>query len=162
VLRAPEDRVRAMAAAYKVSYASGEIGHVGVAALIRDVALQARQTTGGRNFEVSAHFPEEDFEIGLDFAVSLALLVTELLGAASAAGEVASVTATALPEGKVALTISGPPRGWLPTSGLPHRLIRAYADQLSTGLEEVDDGAIKLIIQLAQDKPFFGMRAGAA
>jgi two-component sensor histidine kinase len=162
VLRAPEDRVRAMAAAYKVSYASGEIGHVGVAALIRDVALQARQTTGGRSFEVSAHFPEEDFEIGLDFAVSLALLVTELLNAASAAGEVASVTAIALPDGKVSLTISGPPRGWLPTTGLPHRLIRAYADQLSTGLEEADDGAIKLIIQLAQDKPFFGMRAGAA
>lgn len=162
VLRAPEDRVRAMAAAYKVSYASGEIGHVGVADLIRDVALQARQTTGGRTFEVSAHFPEEDFEIGLDFAVSLALLVTELLNAAAGASEKASVTAAALPEGKVSLTIASAAHDWLPTSGLGHRLIRAYADQLSTGLDESEAGSVRLVIQLAQDKPFFGMRSGAA
>ena len=83
ILRAPEDRVRAMAAAYKVAYASGEIGHVEVAALVRDVAVQARQAGGGRRFEVSADFPKDAGEVDLDRAVSLALLVAELLGAAA-------------------------------------------------------------------------------
>ncbi len=162
VLRAPEDRVRAMAAAYKVSYASGEIGHVGVADLIRDVAQQARQTSGGRTFEVSAHFPEDEFEIDLDFAVSLALLITELLSAASAASPSASVTAEARDGGKIALTISGPAAGWLPPAGLSQRLIRAYADQLSTDIEEQADGAIRLIVPLASELPSIGMKKAAA
>lgn len=158
VLRAPEDRVRAMAAAYKVSYASGEIGHVGVAALVRDVAMQARQTSGGRTFDVSAHFPEEEFEIDLDFAVSLALLLTELLSAASVASPTAMITAEPWPDGKIALTITGPQAGWIPETGLSQRLIHAYSDQLSTGLEEREGGAIRLIVLLAKEKPAIGMK----
>ncbi|MFJ5486897.1 histidine kinase dimerization/phosphoacceptor domain -containing protein [Hansschlegelia beijingensis] len=162
VLRAPEDRVRAMAAAYKVSYASGEIGHVAVAELIRDVALQARQTNGARLFEVVAHFPEDAFEVDLDLAVSLALLLTELLSAAAAAADSAVVEASAEPGGKLALTISGPPPGWLPGPGLSQRLIRAYADQLGTAIEELDGGAIRLVVSLASEKPTIGMRSRTA
>ncbi len=158
VLRAPEDRVRAMAAAYKVSYASGEISHVGVAELIRDVAAQARHSGGGRSFEVSAHFPEEVFEVDLDRAVSLALLLTELLGAAATAGQSATVTASASPDGRLALTIADPPPGWLPQAGLSFRLIRAYADQLSTKIEELDGGAVRVAVALASDKPSIGLR----
>lgn len=158
ILRAPEDRVRAMAAAYKVSYASGEIGHVGVAELIRDVAQQARQFDGSRSFSVEAHFPEEAFEIDLDLAVSLALLLTELLSAAATAADKAMVTAEAGPSGTLALTIAGPAEGWLPSAGLSHRLIRAYAEQLSTGIEDRGGGAIQLFVRLASEKPSIGMK----
>jgi two-component sensor histidine kinase len=158
ILRAPEDRVRAMAAAYKVSYSSGEIGHVDVAELVRDVAGQARQASGSRTFEVSATFPKDAGEIDLDRAVSLALLIMELLSAAAAAAPEASVSAVSGADGRLALTISGPPPGWLPESGLSQRLIRAYADQLGTAIEELDGGAIRLAAPLASEKPKFGMK----
>lgn len=162
ILRAPEDRVRAMASAYKASYAGGEIGHVEVAELVRDVAVQARHSTGARVFEVSADFPKDAGEVDLDRAVSLALLIMELLSAAASASEKAVVTGVATPDGKLALTISGPPSGWLPETGLSQRLIRAYADQLGTGLEEQDGGAIRILAPLASEKPNIGMKPRAA
>ncbi|MGA0533389.1 sensor histidine kinase [Hansschlegelia sp. KR7-227] len=157
-LRAPEDRVRAMAAAYKVSYASGEIGHVEVSELIRDVAQQARQTTNGRSFEVAAHFPEDAGEVDLDRAVSLALLMMELLNAAAGATEKASVSASPSVDGRIALTIGGPKVAWLPTSGLSQRLIGAYADQLSTKIEQEAGGSVRISVALASEKPSIGMR----
>ncbi|RXF73500.1 sensor histidine kinase [Hansschlegelia zhihuaiae] len=161
ILRAPEDRVRAMAAAYKVSYASGEIGHVDVAELVRDVAAQARQAMGARTFEVAANFPKDAGEIDLDRAVSLALLIMELLNAAATASATASVTGDAGADGRLALTIAGPSPGWLPESGLSQRLIHAYADQLGTVIEELDGGAIRLAAPLASEKPKIGMKPRA-
>lgn len=158
ILRPPEDRVRAMAAAYKVSYASGEIGHVDVASLVRDVASQARQAGGSRHFEVSAHFEKDAGEIDLDRAVSLALLLMELLTAAASAAKNATVTGSSCEDGRLALVIAGPTAGWLPESGLSQRLIRAYADQLSTAIEELGDGAIRIIAPLAFEKPTIGMK----
>lgn len=158
ILRPPEDRVRAMAAAYKASYAAGEIGHVDVAELVRDVATQARQTIGARTFEVSANFPKDAGEIDLDRAVSLALLVMELLNAAAAASTTASVTASSAADGRLTLTISGPSAGWLPETGLAQRLIHAYAVQLGTEIEQCDDGAVRLAAPLAFEKPKFGMK----
>lgn len=161
ILRPPEDRVRAMAAAYKVSYASGEIGHVEVAALIRDVAGQARQSGGGRRFEVAARFDQEAGEIDLDRAVSLALLVMEMLAAAASVAFSATVAGTPSPDGRLALTISGPAPGWLPEAGLSHRLIRAYADQLGTPIEEREDGSVRIFAPLASEKPKIGMTSRA-
>ncbi len=162
ILRAPEDRVRAMAAAYKVSYASGEIGHVEVAALVRDVAQQARQAVGGRRFEVSADFPKDAGEVDLDRAVSLALLIMELLSAAASACQSASVVASSSEDGQIALLISGPQPGWLPEGGLSQRLMGAYADQLGTAIEQLDDGAVRIAVRLASEKPKIGMNPKAA
>lgn len=162
ILRPPEDRVRAMAAAYKASYASGEIGHVDVAELIRDVASQARQTTGPRRFEVSAQLPKDAGEIDLDRAVSLALLVMELLGAAAAASDKSTVTAEKTDDGRLGVTIAGPAAGWLPETGLSQRLIGAYADQLGTAIEELDGGAIRIAAPLASEQPKIGMKPKAA
>ena len=161
ILRPPEDRVRAMAAAYKASYAGGEIGHVDVAGLVRDVATQARQAVGSRVFDVSAHFPENAGEIDLDRAVSLALLVMELLGAAANASPKATISSSAGDDGRLMLTISGPAAGWLPATGLSQRLIHAYADQLGTKIEECDGGAIRLAAPLAFEKPKIGMKSRA-
>lgn len=161
ILRAPEDRVRAMAAAYKVSYASGEIGHVEVASLVRDVAVQARQAIGARRFEVAADFPKDAGEIDLDRAVSLALLVMELFSAASGACDSATVTAEPTEDGRLALIVAGPCSGWLPQQGLPQRLIGAYADQLGTAIEEREDGSVRIVVPLASEKPEFGMRPRA-
>lgn len=157
ILRPPEDRVRAMAAAYKASYASGEIGHVDVASLVRDVATQARQTVGARTFDVSAQFDDQTGEIDLDRAVSLALLMMELLSAAASSAATATVTGSACDNGKFALTITGPSPGWLPETGLSQRLIRAYAEQLSTAIEQLDGGAIRIVATLASEKPKIGM-----
>ncbi|MDR4306322.1 sensor histidine kinase [Chelatococcus sambhunathii] len=162
ILRAPEDRVRAMAAAYKVSYASGEIGHVEVAALVRDVAQQARQAIGGRRFEVSADFPKDAGEVDLDRAVSLALLIMELLNAAAAACPSASVSAVTPEDGRIALLISGPKPGWLPETGLSQRLIGAYAEQLGSAIEQQDDGAVRIAVRLASEKPKIGMNTKVA
>lgn len=161
ILRPPEDRVRAMAAAYKVSYASGEIGHVEVAELVRDVASQARQAGGARSFEVSAHFDKDAGEIDLDRAVSLALLVMELLTAAASVAARATITGSSCPDGRLALLIAGPLPGWLPEAGLSHRLIRAYADQLGTAIEERDDGSVRIVAPLASEKPTIGMTSRA-
>lgn len=158
ILRPPEDRVRAMAAAYKVSYSSGEIGHVDVAELVRDVAGQARQAGGARQFEVSAHFERGAGEIDLDRAVSLALLLMELLTAAASASRTATVTGAATDDGKLALVIAGPTAGWLPETGLSMRLIRAYADQLATAIEELEGGAVRIVAPLAFEKPKIGMK----
>ncbi|WP_020177821.1 sensor histidine kinase [Methylopila sp. M107] len=162
ILRAPEDRVRAMAAAYKVSYASGEIGHVDVAALVRDVAQQARHAVGARRFEVAAEFPSDAGEIDLDRAVSLALLVTELLTAAASASAQAKVTAENDAQGKIALTFSGPAPGWMPESGLSQRLIEAYASQLDTEIERSDCGSVRILVALASEKPTIGMKPKVA
>jgi two-component sensor histidine kinase len=158
ILRAPEDRVRAMAAAYKASYAAGEIGHVEVSDLIRDVAQQARQINGGRTFEVAARFPEDSGEIDLDRAVSLALLVMELLSAASVACESAEIAAEPRPDGRLALTITGPTSPWSPPAGLSQRLVNAYADQLGTAIEELPDNGRRIVVALASDKPSIGMK----
>ncbi|MFC3695058.1 sensor histidine kinase [Chenggangzhangella methanolivorans] len=162
ILRPPEDRVRAMAAAYKVSYSSGEIGHVDVAALVRDVASQARQAGGSRHFEVSAQFGKDAGEIDLDRAVSLALLVMELLTAAASATQAATVVGAKGENGKLPLVISGPSAGWLPETGLSQRLIRAYADQLGTSVDELEDGSVRIFAPLASDKPTIGMNPRGA
>ena len=162
ILRPPEDRVRAMAAAYKVSYASGEIGHVEVAALVRDVAQQARQAIGARRFEVAADFPNEAGEVDLDRAVSLALLMMELLNAAALAAPSASVSASKLDDGKLALILTGPNPGWLPAAGLSQRLIDAYASQLGTTIEQKECGSVRIVVQLASEKPKIGMQPKAA
>lgn len=158
VLRAPEDRVRAMAAAYKASYASGEIGHVEVGSLIRDVALQARDSGGGRSFDVTVSAPEKLGEIDLDRAVSLSLLAMEILSAAGSANDSATVTVSPRGEDRLSLSIATPLPGWMPTSGLPMRLIRAYVDQLSSELEEDAAGVVTVAFALASEKPSIGMR----
>lgn len=162
ILRPPEDRVRAMAAAYKVSYSSGEIGHVDVAALVRDVASQARQAGGARSFEVSTQFGKDAGEIDLDRAVSLALLVMELLTAAASATQSATVTGAKGEDGRLPLVIAGPAAGWLPETGLSQRLIRAYADQLGTSVDELEDGSVRIFAPLASEKPTIGMNPRGA
>ncbi|MFD1704178.1 histidine kinase dimerization/phosphoacceptor domain -containing protein [Methylopila henanensis] len=158
VLRAPEDRVRAMAAAYKASYASGEIGHVDVATLVRDVALQARDVGTERSFDVSVAVANDIGEIDLDRAVSVALLSMELLTAAGAAGSTASVSVSPCEDGRMMLRIAADAPGWLPATGLPMRLIRAYADQLSSAIEDDGAGVVAFAFAPASDKPSIGMK----
>lgn len=158
VLRAPEDRVRAMAAAYKASYASGEIGHVDVGELLRDVALQARETGSGRMFDVGVAAEKDLGEVDLDRAVSLALLVMELLSAAGPANDSATLSAQSDGDGRAVVAVSAATSGWLPSTGLSQRLIRAYADQLSTTVEEDEAGSVRFAFALAYEKPTIGMR----
>lgn len=157
VLRAPEDRVRAMAAAYKSSYASGEIGHVEVAELIRDVALQARDAAGGRRFEAKILTPGPVGEVDLDKAVPLALLVMELLSAAAAAGGDATLSIVQRPDRRLALIIESQNVNWLPTTGLPLRLIRAYTEQIGGAVGDWDQGRVEFEVALASEEPKIGM-----
>lgn len=157
VLRAPEDRVRAMAAAYKASYASGEIGHVEVGELIRDVALQARDAVGERRFEVKILTPGPVGEVDLDRAVPLSLLVMELLSAAAAAGGDATLSIVPRPGRRLALIIESQNQNWLPTTGLPLRLIRAYTEQIGSAVGEWDQGRVEFEVALASEEPKIGM-----
>src|SRR6185437_7237016 len=84
LLRVPEDRVLAMASAYKASYASGEIGRVELVELMRDVAAQLRQSFRLATPMIQVGDTVGGLAIDLDRAVPLGLLVSEVLTAALA------------------------------------------------------------------------------
>jgi two-component sensor histidine kinase len=149
LLRVPEDRVLAMAAAYKASYATGEIGQVDLVELMRDVASQIRQSFGLAAPLVQVGRNGPPVTIDLDRAVPLGLLASEILTSALERGEGAvgplriDVLDRAGPsdsEALVEIAISGTGVGaGPPLSGLVARLITAYLAQLDASLERDGD-----------------------
>ncbi len=152
LLRVPEDRVLAMAAAHKASYASGEIGHVQVLDLLSDVAVQIRQSFGARapKIHVKAAPDVVETEVDLDRAVPMALLTSELVSAALAqTGDgtlVINITRLEDEEG-LRLEISAPGiSGTLPRTALPGRLVTAYIAQLHARLDSSQADVLSIIV----------------
>jgi two-component sensor histidine kinase len=153
LLRVPEDRVLAMAAAHKASYATGEIGHVPVLDLLSDVALQIRQSFGARapRIAVEAEAGAAHAALDLDRAVPLALLVSELVSAAldRSAGEAITIGITleedpdeALKVDIAAVAVSEA----LPRTALPGRLVTAYVAQLHARLETEEADRLRVVM----------------
>lgn len=136
LLRVPEDRVLAMAAAYKASYASGEIGRVELTDLMRDVAGQLRQSFRLATPMIQVGDTVDGLAIDLDRAVPLGLLVSEMLTAALARGSDAVPLRIDIANGStVRLSISGTGvDAAIPEAGLARRLINAYLAQLGAKL----------------------------
>ncbi|GGE50619.1 hypothetical protein GCM10007276_29630 [Agaricicola taiwanensis] len=143
LLRVPEDRVLAMAAAHKASYATGEIGHVEVFDLLSDVALQIRQSFGARapKITVDTATPEERrIAVDLDRAVPLGLLVSELIsaGLAQTPDEDLAIAISRMSDGRSGFSVCIMGRGIndaLPRTALPGRLVTAYIAQLRAKLD---------------------------
>ncbi|GAB0119599.1 histidine kinase dimerization/phosphoacceptor domain -containing protein [Acidisoma sp. 7E03] len=78
-IRFLEEHVQAMAAAYRVVYASGEMIKVSIDDLIREVVSGLVEVAGGRTHEVRMAACEAKLMINLDQAITLALALAVVL-----------------------------------------------------------------------------------
>ncbi len=153
LLRVPEDRVLAMAAAYKASYATGEIGHVSTIDLMRDIVSQLRQSFGMGAPPIKVEGPEEPIWLDLDQAVPLGLLVSELitpvLERADAADHPITILARRSEPGVLDIEIeSRSIADAQPATGLAARLVHAYRSQIGASLAYPSDDVALIAIPL--------------
>jgi two-component sensor histidine kinase len=156
LLRVPEDRVLAMAAAYKASYATGEIGLVSASDLLRDIISQLRQSFGNAAPTVRVESGDEPIWLDLDQAVPLGLLVSEIISAA-----MERVDSENSP---IVMTISHPEPGAahveiaseriadvIPSTGLAARLVSAYRTQINAALTTPSDDSVLIAMPLLRE-----------
>ncbi|MDJ1158529.1 histidine kinase dimerization/phosphoacceptor domain -containing protein [Chelatococcus sp. SYSU_G07232] len=124
-----ECRVHAMAAAYKLALAQGDIRLVSVPTLVGDVVAYAQQLTAGLREPVDAEIRGEGAFLDLDRAMALSLLVVEVLWPVIGAdGTRRAVVRLAHAEDRhLHLTIGGMSQ---PPKGIPSRFARAFLQQL--------------------------------
>jgi two-component sensor histidine kinase len=156
LLRVPEDRVLAMAAAYKASYSTGEIGLVSTADLLRDIASQLRQSFGVAAPAIRIEAGEDPIWLDLDQAVPLGLLVSEILSAAMERvdSENSPVTVKlSIPEtGLVHIEIASERiANIVPSTGLAARLVSAYRTQVNATLTLPSDDIVLIEMPLQSD-----------
>ncbi len=136
LLRVPEDRVLAMAAAYKASYATGEIGLVSASELLRDIAAQLRQSFGVAAPVIRVEGGEQPVWLDLDQAVPLGLLVSEIISAAmdrvDSENSPLTVQISRPEPGTVHIAVTSERIAEVvPQTGLAARLVAAYRTQIS-------------------------------
>jgi two-component sensor histidine kinase len=143
VLRFPEDRVNAMSAAYRASYAVSEIGQVPIDNVVREVAHRLQASGEGRNVRFDLDTSGGDMEIDLDTAVSIAMLMAEILPAyadsSERTGSPVRIRLAATPHSLV-LHVKGHPTTERQTFHLARRFIQAYLRQLNARLDESVSG----------------------
>lgn len=159
LLRVPEDRVLAMAAAYKASYASGEIGRVALVELMRDVLAQLRQSFGlaAPVLQIET-VTGEDITLDLDRAVPLGLLVSEILTAILEKPDGAMrplvLSIDSLEGGRCLITIRGRSvAAAVPSVGLTARLVSAYLAQLGAALAAIDEDGLRITMAIEAPAP---------
>jgi hypothetical protein len=156
LLRVPEDRVLAMAAAYKASYATGEIGLVSTSDLLRDIAGQLRQSFGIAAPVIRVEDSEEPIWLDLDQAVPLGLLVSEILTCTLERNEAASfpITIQAFrPElGTVHVELKSEKiADCVPSTGLAARLVAAYRTQINATISSPGDDLVLIAMPVQSD-----------
>lgn len=139
-IRFLEEHVQAMAAAYRVVYASGEMIKVSIDDLIREVVSGLVEVAGGRTHEVETAGCEARLMINLDQAITfglvLAVALPPILDAAHEAG--GSVAISTRQEGdRVRLAILGPVAIAPLFDPLRERLLEGHLKQLNA--ERVPD-----------------------
>ena len=143
-----EDRINAMSAAYRASYAHSEEGRVQIGALAREVVSGFRHASA-RGIPVAFVPPKEDREIDLDTAISLAMLLAELLPDAIAASvavdRTLEVWMATTPQGAT-FTIRGEPTAGRAGDALSRRFVAAYLRQLKATL--AGDGSAEMTLYL--------------
>jgi two-component sensor histidine kinase len=139
VLRFPEDRVNAMSAAYRASYAVSEIGQVPIGNVVREVAHRLQTSGDGKPVRFDLDFTGAELEVDLDTAVSIAMLMAEILPAYADASERTAVPvriALVATTQRFSLLIDGPDGVERQTLHLGRRFIQAYLRQLNAQMEE--------------------------
>ena len=143
VLRFPEDRVNAMSAAYRASYAVSEIGQVPIGNVVREVSHRLQTSGDARNVRFDLDFTGGELDIDLDTAVSIAMLLAELLPSYADSGDRTGSTVriklVATPD-SVTIAIKGHPSTERQTFHLGKRFVQAYLRQLSATLDEGTPG----------------------
>jgi two-component sensor histidine kinase len=153
LLRVPEDRVLAMASAYKASYATGEIGRVSLLDLLRDIAAQLRQSFASHSPIIKIRAESEAIWLDLDRAVPLGLLVSELMSAALDRDGVTSrpiqISIERTGQDTMFVEIASERlMDAVPTMGLAARLVSAYKAQLSATIETLADDRIRILMSI--------------
>jgi hypothetical protein len=156
LLRVPEDRVLAMAAAYKASYATGEIGLVSSSDLLRDIISQLRQSFGAAAPAVRIDAGDDPIWLDLDQAVPLGLLVSEIV--------TACMDRVDSENSPIVLKISHPEAGAahveissekiadiVPSTGLAARLVSAYRTQINATLTTPSDDSVLIVMPLTRE-----------
>ncbi len=141
VLRYPEDHVAAMATAYRISYATGEISDVPLDELIEQVTAHLLRSTGMPASLLEGDVAIAGVSVDLDSAVALGLLMTELL--VPVFGEAERVYAPVRVDmlaGVAGLNvfIAGPApllEEADSKGGLPKRFVRAFLNQIDADME---------------------------
>ena len=156
LLRVPEDRVLAMAAAYKASYATGEIGRVSLVDLLRDVAGQLRQSFGLAAPIIQLSSEGEPVWLDLDRAVPLGLLVSEIMTAALDRADFVTrpieirIKRAGMDEVHVEL-VSKNLADAVPVMALAGRLVAAYRSQLGASLESPTEDSVLITMAIEAD-----------
>ncbi len=158
LLRVPEDRVLAMAAAYKASYATGEIGNVSALDLLRDITAQLRQSFGIAAPLVRVSSEDEPVWLDLDQAVPLGLLVSEILTAAldriDAVNSPITIAIRRPEYGIVHVEINSEKiADAVPTTGLAARLVAAYRTQVNATLSAPSDDLVLIAMPIQGETP---------
>lgn len=153
ILRFPEDRINAMAAAFAVSYAHTESGDVGALSVVREVItrLEAGVESGHPRAHVAV--TGEDQMIDLDTAVALSMLLAGLLPFyfdQSVKGADIKIDATIV-DGLLTVAASGIEARSQILQPLSDRFTRAYLRQLNGELEETEGGGFRLKAALAAE-----------
>ncbi len=152
ILRFPEERVNAMSAVYRTTYADDETGHVAVGPVVREVAGRLQDVCGVSHAALDLTVRGEDRRIQLDAAVSLAMLLAEVLpdffDAAGRSG-IAVRVEVEISATTLVIDISG--SGELPQRffKLSRRFVDAYLRQLSGILEEAEPGRVRIVCDMA-------------
>jgi signal transduction histidine kinase len=135
-IREAHDRVQALAAAYRASYADGETGSVPLAALLVDLVERLRESAHLSQRVVVFDALEEGLSLHLDRGIPFALLMTELLvplfDQVRTDEETIRLTAVRDPARADTINASIETADGTSTSAKPlsDRLARAYAAQL--------------------------------
>jgi two-component sensor histidine kinase len=133
-----------MSAAYRASYAVSEIGQVPIGTVLREVAHRLQASGDSRHVSYSLKFQGGELEVDLDTAVSIAMLMAEILpaytDAAERTGRTIEIDLQASPECLV-LIVRGPVGEERQAFSLGRRFIQAYLRQLDASIDETVSGA---------------------
>lgn len=153
ILRFPSDRVNAMAAAFSVSYAQTESGDVGALAVIREVVTRLQSGADSGHPQLRLKISGEDRQIDLDTAMTIAMLLAEILPPFFAADPPGAGTdmSVALANDYLIVRVSGPASTAQARDRLSDRFMRAYLRQLNATYEEPSPGEFSLSIRLRAD-----------
>jgi two-component sensor histidine kinase len=147
ILRFPEDRVNAMSAAYRASYAVSEIGQVPIGTVLREVAHRLQSSGDSRHVSYSLKFHGGELEVDLDTAVSIAMLMAEILpaytDAAERTGHTIEIDLQASLDSLV-VVVRGPVGKERQAFSLGRRFIQAYLRQLDASIDESVSGETRI------------------
>lgn len=151
VLRFTEERVAAIAAAYRVAYAEGEIGPVYLRELLVELVAGLTNAAGLPTTLVTIDVPPGAPSLDLDRAVPYALLLTELIAGSLVTsrdpGAPIRVAIIRESEGFVTqIDTSALENGLAPGGPLSDRLVKAFLAQLSARMEGVQAARLHIFV----------------